>query len=147
MFYGRVSYCGLWVLSLCIAMFRLAVHRKYFYHGLHYLGLPSAGLFQNAWEWTQILCTMDNTIVIDCFHCGQHYRTMGGVSLLCLFYQELRLGALPYLPKAIGSNLAAGPNAIKSGCQVRPKTLPKGANSVGFCYPAEPNSVGSGSAE
>jgi hypothetical protein len=147
MFYGRVSYYELWVLSLCIVMFRIAVHRKYFYRGLHCLGLLSAGLFQNAWEWTQILCTMDNTIAINCFHCGQHYRTMGGVSLLCLFYQKLRLGALPSLPKAIESNLAAGPNAIKSGCQVRPKTLPKGANSVGSCYLAKPNSVGSGSAE
>jgi hypothetical protein len=50
---------------------------------------------------------------------------------------------LPSLPKIVGSGLAAGSNAIGSGCQARPKTLQKRANNVGSCCPAGPNSVGS----
>jgi len=39
--------------------------------------------------------------------------------------------ALPTLPKAIWSSLIAGPNVVGSGCQARPKTLPKKATSLG----------------
>jgi hypothetical protein len=49
----------------------------------------------------------------------------------CVFSQELRLGTLPSLLKVVGSDLTAGPNAVESGCQARPKTLPKNINSVG----------------
>jgi len=43
----------------------------------------------------------------------------------------LWLRALPTLPKAIGSGLVAGCNVVGSGCQGRPRTLPKGATSLG----------------
>jgi len=69
--------------------------------------------------------------------------------LLCcifIFCQELQLGALSPLPKAIGSGLVAGLNAIGFGYQSRPKTLLKGANNVESCCTTGPNSVGSGSA-
>jgi hypothetical protein len=47
------------------------------------------------------------------------------------FCQELRLGALSPLLKAIGS-----------GCQSMPKTLSKGANNVESCYINRLNSIG-----
>jgi len=47
------------------------------------------------------------------------------------FWQELWLGVLPPLPKAIGVGLAAGSNVVGSGSHVRPKTLPKRAPSIG----------------
>jgi len=40
------------------------------------------------------------------------------------------LEALPPLPKAVRPDLAAEPNAIGSGYQVRPKIIPQGANIV-----------------
>jgi hypothetical protein len=90
---------------------------------------------------------MDNTIAIDCFHCEQYCRIMRGIPLLCFFFIKNCGWGLPSLPKAIRSNLAAGPNAIGFGYQVKPKTLPKRANNVRSCYSAEPKSGGSGSAE
>jgi len=59
------------------------------------------------------------------------------------FWQELWLGVLPPLPKAIGVGLAAGSNVVGSGSHARPKTLPKRAPSVGSCYPVRPKSNGS----
>ena len=53
-----------------------------------------------------------------------------GSFLYRAFSQELRLGALHPLPKAIGS-----------GHQVRPKTLLKGANNVGSCCLARPKTL------
>jgi len=42
------------------------------------------------------------------------------------------LRALFHLPKAIGSVLIVRPNAVGSGCQVRPKTLPKKPTVLGL---------------
>ena len=50
--------------------------------------------------------------------------------LYCVFSQELRLAALPSLPKAAGSDLTAGPNVVGFGCQAWLKTLPKRINNV-----------------
>jgi hypothetical protein len=75
--------------------------------------------------------------------CYKYYRALRGF-LCCVFCQELRLGALSNLPKAIGSFLVVRPNAVGSGCQVRVKTLPKKANSVGPSSPAGSNSIGFG---
>jgi len=35
------------------------------------------------------------------------------------------------LPKAIGSGLVAGRNVVGTGCQAKPRTLPKGTTSLG----------------
>jgi hypothetical protein len=85
-----------------IALFRITVDYGCFHCGLYCLGLLFARLFQNAWEWTQTHCTVDDTIVINCFHCGQHYKALGDVPLR-YFGQELWLEALHPLPKAVGS--------------------------------------------
>ena len=50
-------------------------------------------------------------------------NTIVGLLPCRVFSQELRLEALPPLPKAIGSSY-----------QVRPNTLSKGANNIGSCY-------------
>jgi len=73
------------------------------------------------------------------------YSPGGGAFLCCVFWQKLRLRVLPFLQKTIGAGLAAGPNAVGSDCQVRSKTLSKGATNVeSFCL-ARPNSFKSGS--
>ena len=72
------------------------------------------------------------------------YRALGGIFLCCVLGHQLRLGALPPLPKAMGSCLAARLNDVGSGYQAWPKTLPKRANNVGSCYLTEPDNVGSG---
>jgi len=69
--------------------------------------------------------------------------TPKGAFLCCIFWQELWLGALPPLPKAIGAGLAAGPKVVGYGSHARPKTLPKGAPSVGFYCLGGPKSNGS----
>jgi hypothetical protein len=43
--------------------------------------------------------------------------------------------------KSLGLTLVAGLNAVGSGLQSKPKTLPKSANSVGPCFPARPKRV------
>jgi len=58
-------------------------------------------------------------------------QLQGGLSFTVFFWQELWLGVLPPLPKAIGVGLAAGSNVVGSGSHVRPKTLPKRAPSIG----------------
>jgi len=58
------------------------------------------------------------------------YSPGGGAFLYCVFWQELRLRVLLFLRKTIGVGLAAGPNAVGSGSQVRSKTLSKGATNV-----------------
>jgi len=50
--------------------------------------------------------------------------------------------ALPSLPKAIWSSLVAGLNAVWSGCQARPKTLPKRATSLGPAVKQHPIVLG-----
>jgi len=49
---------------------------------------------------------------------------------------------LPILLKAIGSGLAVAPNAVGSDCQVRPKTLPKGATMLGPAAQEDPIVLG-----
>jgi len=61
--------------------------------------------------------------------------------LLCFLSRIVVGGVLPTLPKAIGSDLVAGPNAIGFGCQDMSKTLPKGANNIGSCCPARPKTL------
>jgi len=58
------------------------------------------------------------------------YSLGGGASLCCVFWQKLRLRVLPFLRKTIGAGLAAGPNVVGSGSQVKSKTLSKGATNV-----------------
>jgi len=72
---------------------------------------------------------MDDTVAIDYFHCGQHCSALG-VFFCCVFGKKLQLTALPPLPKAVRSGLAAGPNSIGSDCQTKPKTHPKSDTSV-----------------
>jgi hypothetical protein len=78
-------------------------------------------------------CTVDQE-TINCgltqLQCGRHCSAWGGVFLCCVFGQELLLGALSSLPKAVRSSLVAGLNVVGSGCQSRPKTIPKHVNSV-----------------
>jgi len=64
-----------------------------------------------------------------------------GVSLLCFLSRIAAGGVLPTLPKAIGSYLVAGPNAVGFGCQDRSKTLPKRANNIGSYCPARPKTL------
>jgi len=52
--------------------------------------------------------------------------------------QPARLGVLPSLSKADGSSLAARPNVVGYGCQVRPKTLPKGVIALGVAGQPDP---------
>jgi hypothetical protein len=61
---------------------------------------------------------VDDTVDIDYFHCGQHCRGLeaGRSPIVFFFGQELWVEALPTLPKANGSSLAVGPNAVGSGC-------------------------------
>ena len=62
-----------------------------------------------------IIITIINSINIkSSIFCVINTVKPWGAFLCCVFCQELRLGALSPLPKA-----------IRSGCQVRPKTLPK----------------------
>jgi len=61
--------------------------------------------------------------------------------LLCFLSRIAAGGVLPTLPKAIGSDLVAGPNAVGFGCQDRSKTLPKGANNIGSRCPARPKTL------
>jgi hypothetical protein len=69
-FYRRVSYCELWLISPWIALLWITVDCEYFHYRLYCLDLLSAGLFQNAWEWTQTYCIVDDIVAIDCIHCG-----------------------------------------------------------------------------
>ena len=60
---------------------------------------------------------MDHTVNIKHLHCGQHYNTIGALSLL-LFSQKVLLGALSLLlsvPKVVGFGLIARINVIGSG--------------------------------
>jgi len=50
----------------------------------------------------------------------------GGITLLC-FLAKI---TVPFLRKTFGAGLAAGPNVVGSGNQVRSKTLSKGATNV-----------------
>jgi hypothetical protein len=95
--------------------------------------------------WIALFCIVTRVIAgCEWFHYRLHCLSLlfakstvepwGGVPrLFFFFYQELWLGTLPPLPKVVGS-----------GCQFRPKTLPKRANNVVSCCPTRPNSVGSG---
>jgi len=57
----------------------------------------------------------------------------GGHSFAVFFWQKLQLRVLLPLRKTIGASLAAGPNFVGSGSQVRSKTLSKGVTNVGSC--------------
>jgi hypothetical protein len=69
---------------------------------LHCLSLLSAKLFQNAWKWTQTYCTVDDTVAIDCFNCGQHCRTLGGSSSYVFLVKNCGLGHYLLCQKLLG---------------------------------------------
>ena len=141
MFYCCGNYCGLWVFSLWIALFgtiaRVTIDCEYFHYRLWVLLLWIA-LFASSLCHALSKGMGVDTNTLHCgrhyshrlFYYGQHYRALRGVFLCCVFRQELQVEALPTLPKAIRSSLAAGPNGVGCGYQARPKTHLKWATTL-----------------
>ena len=81
---------------------------------MHCLGLPSVGLFQNAWEWTQTHYTMDDTIAIDYFHCGQHYKALSGHSSIVFFVKNCGWGHCLLSQKLLGLAVKPSPKHFQT---------------------------------
>jgi len=75
--------------------------------------------------WMQTHCTVNDTVVINCLHCGWHYSTLRALPLLCFWSRIASRGVVFSVFSA---------KSCWVWLRTIPKSLPKDSNSFGSRY-------------